>query len=286
MATPKKIIPPIPSTPEELAALSAPAATPAPAVSFAMQGPQGELLPAAALPKPAPGPATTVPAAFQGAQGELLTGMPPKASTGAPTQIPLEMRGAQGELLTGIPKAAASKKEVAMTAPVAAATPAKETPDLSSFLSRFAGQKTPAAPEGRKGKGEFWKKLGTVAKNTGRTVAEILQAAMFGWGGVDQPLQYQIRQAGEREAAAKEGDRAFAERMAQIDREWQAAQYRIRDENDLERERMRLEAQAKQAAADRQSSEKIAGLRAGGEGAIPGEDPVHAWRRKTFGGGK
>jgi hypothetical protein len=125
-----------------------------------------------------------------------------------------------------------------------------------------------------------------VAKNTGRTVAEILQAAMFGWGGVDQPLQYQIRQAGEREAAAKEGDRAFEERMAQINREWQAAQYQVRDENDLERERMRLEAQAQQAAADRASSEKIAGLRAGGQGAVPGEDPVQAWLRKTFGGGK
>lgn len=246
------------------------------------------------VPAPPAPPVPTVPPQLAAVQGGGQRGaMPIAPDTGAtPPQLEKVAGGAQHSFpaQTGADlRAQLQPPEAPAVAPAtpAAAAPAKQIPDFSDALSRMATQKTYRPPAGEgKPKGEFWKKLGTVAKNTGRTVAELLQAAMFGWGGVNEPLQYQIRQAGERETAAKEADRAFEERMAQLNREWQAAQYQTRDANELAREQARLQAQAQQAQLDRTSSEKIAGLRAAGEGAIPGEDPVQAWLRKTFGGGK
>lgn len=269
MAKEKKAKPPMPTTPEELAALMAP--PPAPSgpstpIPAALQGPQGELLTEGK--KPAQGQTQTIPANLQGPQGELLTGMPP---AGAPTEIPLEMRGAQGELLTGMPTAMMPPQPPGISPKVAAPpaagskaeTPGK--PDLAAFFGRTAGEEP--SGKSKKGKGEFWKRLGTLAKNTGRTVAELLQAAMFGYTGSSEPLEYQIRQQRETDVRSKEADRAFEERMAQINREWQTAQYQARDANELEREKMRLQQEAQQAALNRQSSEKIAGLKGGKPGA-------------------
>lgn len=287
-----------PSTPEELAALTAaaapatagaqgelvttgPAKTPVPPVVKKgptpvppeMQGPQGELV-TPSLPKPPPGPPTEIPIEMRGAQGELVT---PKPPLGPETKIDPALLGPQGELLTGMPKGAAEKKEAAFAKPQAAATPQgpQEAADVTNLQNARTGDQ-PADLEnllnahgvtGEKKQSEFGKKLKAISKNTGRSIAEILQAAMFGFGQINQPLQYQIRQAGEAEAAGKQADRDFEAKMDQINRDWQAAQYAARDQNELAREKARLDAQAQQAQLDRASAEKIAGIRGGASGA-------------------
>lgn len=255
----------IPTTPEELAALSQP------------QQPKSSLhqttgqLPAK--------PATVVPQALQGPQGELLTGMPPKPPAGPQTEIPLEMRGAQGELVTQPPPPppAAPAPPTAPAAPAPVQAPSPAPAPATGPVSGPTGQITAETAGGRP---EWLSRLGTIAKNTGKGILEVIADFAHGYSGMEGPNVTQAREAREHEERLIANEREFAMKMQELQQQWQEAQATARNAEDLEQQRRAIEAQAAQAEADRASNERIAGLRAGNSGAIPGEDPVLRWFRE------
>lgn len=100
-------------------------------------------------------------------------------------------------------------------------------------------------------KSEFGEKLKTLAKKTGRTVAELLQAGAYGWAGVNKPLAVDTRLGQEREdkkaadakkerEESKKEERDYDKTVREEDR---AADAAVRGEENLRADAIRAQEQ-------------------------------------------